>query len=77
MAHMSRGARAWQTWKRIASRAAEVQAHVLFFLMYFVAIAPVGVLRLGRSEAFAPDGQPRWKDHQPDPTTLATARRQF
>jgi hypothetical protein len=33
--------RIWSRWKDFAQRAAEVQAHVLFFLLYFVVLVPL------------------------------------
>jgi hypothetical protein len=61
-----------------AQRAAEVQANVLFFLLYYLAIVPMGLLRLGGPSAkrrrHAP---PSWTDHDRTPADLNSARRQF
>jgi hypothetical protein len=70
--------RAWNRWKRIAAAAARGQGNVLFFLLYFVAIAPMGLLRLGRSsDDNRPGAAPQWREHHATPDTLDTARRQF
>ena len=72
---------AWDRWKRFAQRAAEAQAHVLFFLLYFLAIVPMGLLRLGRandeSSRRPPGDGPRWRDRESSATDLTSARRQF
>jgi len=69
----------WARWKRFAHRAAEVQAHVLFFLLYFFAIVPMGLVRRAltvRRKSDDGDG-PRWRPHDRPGTGLADARRQF
>lgn len=35
----------WARWKRLAHRAAEIQAHVLLFLLYVLVVTPIGFLR--------------------------------
>src|SRR2546426_7913539 len=70
----------WARWKRFAQRAAEAQAHVLFFLLYFLAIVPMGLLRLGGSSQLTrrPHGHtPHWCDHESPHADLASSRRQF
>ena len=72
---------AWARWKRFAQRAAEAQAHVLFFLLYFLAIVPMGLLRLGRAndelKQRPPGDGPRWRKRESSPADLTSARRQF
>jgi hypothetical protein len=69
----------WSRWKVLAQRAAEVQANVLFFLLYYIAIVPMGLLRLGQSSARSgpPGAPPVWTDHGRSPADLVSARRQF
>lgn len=78
---MIRRTSVWNRWKRFAQRAAEAQAHVLFFLLYFLAIVPMGLLRLGGDNdelKRRPPGQgPRWRNRESPPADLASARRQF
>ena len=72
---------AWDRWKRFAQRAAEAQAHVLFFLLYFLAIVPMGLLRLGGANEElrqrAAGNVPRWRDRESSSAGLTSARRQF
>jgi hypothetical protein len=70
--------RLWAKWKVFAQRAAQVQAHVLFFLLYVLIVVPMGFLRrgadpLGRRASRAP----RWRERRDAVTDLATVRRQF
>ena len=68
----------WSRWKAFAQRAAEVQANVLFFLLYYVAIVPMGLLRLGGPSALKrAKGTPSWTSHNRTTTDLSSARRQF
>jgi hypothetical protein len=41
----SRATNWWARWKRLAHRAAEIQAHVLLFLLYGIVVTPMGLLR--------------------------------
>jgi hypothetical protein len=68
----------WSRWKSIAQRAAEVQANVVFFLLYYLAIVPMGLLRLGGPSALKRrPAPPSWIDHDSTPADLNSARRQF
>jgi hypothetical protein len=70
----------WRRWKRLAHRAAEVQAHVLFLALYFVGIVPIRALGLGRSDGEAiagAAGSPHWISRAPITCDLSWARRQF
>src|SRR5262245_6639272 len=35
----------WARWKRLAHRAAEIQAHVLLVLLYVIVVIPMGLIR--------------------------------
>ena len=75
---MSTPKRMWARWKAFAQRAAEVQANVLFFLLYYVAIVPMGLLRLGGPSALKRSaGTPAWTTHEGTPSDLRSSRRQF
>lgn len=68
----------WPRWKALAQRAAQIQANVVFFLLYYVAIVPMGLLRLGGPSALKrPRGGASWSRHDTTPTDLNSARRQF
>lgn len=70
----------WSRWKRFAQRAAEVQANVVFFVLYFLAIVPMALLRLGGTPDFkrrAGREAPRWHPHDPAAADLRTSHRQF
>ena len=68
----------WSRWRALAHRAAQVQANVVFFLLYYVAIVPMGLLRLGGPSALKrPRGVPSWSRRNTTATDLHSARRQF
>lgn len=70
----------WSRWRTFAQRAAEVQANVLFFALYFVAIVPMGLLRLGGTPALkrrGENGAPCWHDHDRTAADLGSSHRQF
>jgi hypothetical protein len=65
----------WQQWKRLARKAAEVQAHVVFFLLYFLLLVPLAFISGRRRSAVA--ASPRWEGRSPQSDDLADARRQY
>lgn len=65
----------WTRWKHVAQKAAEVQAHVLFFLLYVLAIIPMGLLN--RSSRRTLRGAARWRQREPHPTDLTASRHQY
>jgi hypothetical protein len=68
----------WARWKAIAQRAAEIQANVLFFLLYYAAIVPMGLLRLGGPSALGRSrGIPAWTAHDRSSVDLESSRKQF
>ncbi len=70
----------WSRWKQFARRAAQAQAHVLFFLLYYVLVAPLGILRRGRVEGFTSRPRttpPRWRTRGDAPASLDSVTRQF
>ena len=68
----------WARWKAFAQRAAEVQANVVFFVLYYVAIVPMGLLRLGGPSALRRSGSaPAWTTHDRTASDLRSSRRQF
>jgi hypothetical protein len=70
---------AWARWMTIARRAAEIQAHVLFFLLYVLAIVPLGILNPAsrRTLTRKPNTQPEWDARESHPVDLAASRRQY
>jgi len=68
----------WARWKAVAQRAAEMQANVVFFLLYYAAIVPMGLLGLGGARAPKHSGgTPAWTTHDRSPADLRSSRRQF
>jgi hypothetical protein len=65
----------WHRWKRLAHRAAEIQSTVVLTVLYWVVVAPIGLIRrIGRQ----PDEGPVWKTRPPSGTvSVEDARRQF
>lgn len=63
----------WQRWKRLAHRAAEIQAFVLLTIVYWIIVAPIGLV-LKASRQTPPDG---WKTRPPSgAVSIEDARRQ-
>ncbi len=67
--------RLWQRWKRLAHRAAEIQAIVLLTGVYWILVAPIGAMqKIGRRR---PQTGPAWKRRPPaGAVSLEEARRQ-
>jgi len=64
----------WAKWKRFAHRAAEIQSLVILSALYWIVVAPIGLLRRRRRDG----GPPRWKTREPPGEIgLDEARRQF
>jgi hypothetical protein len=69
----------WARWRALAHRAAEVQSHVLMWLLYWIAFVPIALIQrrtsdpldLRRSDA------PVWREREPLDADLPRARRQF
>lgn len=63
----------WQRWKRLAHRAAEIQAFVLLTIVYWLIVVPIGAVRKtsgGRNDA-------GWKTRpSAGPVPIEDARRQ-
>lgn len=64
----------WQGWKRLAHRAAEIQAFVLLTIVYWLIVAPIGaMLKLGKRRST----EPAWTMRPPTAAaSLEEARRQ-
>jgi hypothetical protein len=64
----------WQRWKRLAHRAAEIQAFIVLTILYWLVVAPIGALqKLGGTAA----SDATWKTRSPRGTvTMDEARRQ-
>jgi hypothetical protein len=70
----------WDRWMRLAHKAAEVQAHVLFFLLYVFALVPMGLLQPGKRRVLNSRGSrivPSWRTRERQSTDLASSRRQY
>jgi len=66
--------RIWQRWKRLAHRAAEIQAFVILTIVYWLIVAPIGaMMRFGRT----PPAVTAWTTRPPSgPVALEDARKQ-
>jgi hypothetical protein len=61
---------------RVAQKAAEVQAHVLFFLLYVLAIIPMGLLNRSNRRALR-SAAPEWRQREAHATDLTASRHQY
>jgi len=69
---MMRFGNVWTGWKKIAHRAAEIQALVILTVVYWIAVAPIGLV-LRRKPA-----PPVWRVREAaEPSSLSVARRQY
>jgi hypothetical protein len=80
MASSSRSSAWWARWKRLAHRAAEIQAYVLLSVLYALVVIPVGLARRWSTKSASAGTQPpTWQKRTPsapaDP--LQEARQQF
>ena len=64
----------WQRWKRLAHRAAEIQAIVILTAVYWLTVTPIGlILKAGGRRTSAPG----WKTRPPTgEVPIDAARRQ-
>jgi hypothetical protein len=72
-------AAAWDAWKRVAARIADVQARVLLSTFYFVVLGPFALLLRWRSDPLAikPGAPAGWRPRsEPAELPLQRARRQ-
>ena len=74
----------WVRWKRLAHRAAEIQAYVLLSVLYVLVVVPVGLMRRNAARAvLRVTGQPTWQTRTPPASpagsaeSLQDARQQF
>ena len=67
--------RAWKRWRRFAHRAAEVQSHVLLFLVYVILLLPA--VFVGRLFARRPAPGARWTPVEGPAEDLGSAHHQF
>jgi len=70
----------WARWMRVAHKAAEFQGHVLFFLLYVVAMVPMGLFNPASRKALrghASGVTPAWRTRESRSTDLAASRRQY
>lgn len=70
----------WMRWKRVAQKAAEMQGHVLFFLLYFLAIVPMGLINPASRKPLTrqrPGGAPAWHPREPHSSDLSSSQRQY
>ena len=77
---MTSGKSMWARWKRVAQKAAEIQGHVLFFLLYVVAMVPMGLLNPASRKALtghASGVSPAWRTRESRSADLASSRRQY
>jgi hypothetical protein len=77
---MTSGKNLWSRWMRVAQKAAEIQGHALFFLLYFLAIVPMGLLNPGSRKTLArrrPGAAPEWHRREPHSSDLASSQRQY
>jgi hypothetical protein len=65
----------WRRWRRFAHRAAEVQSHILLFLLYFVMLVPVAAI--ARLFGSRPAAGARWTAVPAQPDDVGSARQQF
>jgi hypothetical protein len=64
----------WQRWKRLAHRAAEIQAIVILTALYWIVVTPIGLVRKAGGRRPEPHG---WKTRPPGGTvSIDEARRQ-
>lgn len=71
--------RAWARWRAFARRAAEVQSHVLMWLLYWVAFVPIASIQRRTSDPLdlRRSDSPAWREREPLDADLPRARRQF
>ena len=73
--------RVWQGWKRIAAKIAHVQGHILLGAIYFVVVAPLGILfRLMGQDPLDLNNKKRpsfWSRRTPIPSPAEFLKKEF
>jgi hypothetical protein len=70
----TRSAAMWARWKRLAHRAAEIQAYVLLTVLYVIVVVPVGLMRRKASRAVLRETtRPAWQTRTPPASAAASA----
>jgi hypothetical protein len=64
-------------WRRFAARAARGQSEILLFLLYFLMLVPIGLVRRLFADPLGRRSAPAWKAATDRPPDLEGARRQF
>ena len=64
-------------WMALARAAARGQANVLLWVMYTVLWVPLGAVRRLFTDPLARRSEAGWRERQPTPRDLDSARRQF
>jgi hypothetical protein len=67
-------------WMRVAHKAAEIQGHVLFFLLYVLAVVPMGLMQPGSRRGLRgreANKAPSWRSREDCATDLEFSRRQY
>ena len=73
-------ARFWLQWKRFAQRVADFQARAILTLIYFLVLAPFGLIVSFLKDPLKTKHPPRssvWLPRPPENASLENARRQF
>jgi hypothetical protein len=66
----------WARWKRLAHRAAEIQAYILLSVLYVVLVIPIGLVRRALVKSTVTDGWQK-RPFNPNADRLQEARQQF
>ena len=67
---------AWKNWKAFAVKAGDVQAKIVFSLLYFLIIIPTGIIVTFFADLFNSKKFPRWHDMSDSTSTMQKLRQQ-
>lgn len=60
----------WNKWKQLAERIGNFQATIIFSLLYFILITPIGLIVNLFSDFLKLKGKPKWETVEDNSSTL-------
>ena len=66
----------WEKWKRVAEKIGNFQAGLLFSILYFILVTPVGLIASFLQDFLAVRKFPKWQEMKDTASTLSKMKNQ-
>lgn len=60
----------WERWKKLAKRIGKFQARIIFSILYFIVVTPIGYIS-GKKTTRKNSAKPQWSDYTDQPNSLS------